>query len=204
VIVRTTYLEQLAVDDLVPAREPTEQAPITRVDDIAPEFSRYLYTAVGGDWHWLGRLSWTLQQWTDWLSRPGSETWVMWVHGAPAGYVELDATAVGADTHAEIAYFGLLPRYMGQGLGGHLLTHGMTQAWSLQDRFSALQPVSRVWVHTCSRRAPSPRQLLGARVPRLQDHRVRRRGARDADRPVAWSPLTVSAAPLPKSVQKDS
>jgi GNAT superfamily N-acetyltransferase len=154
VLVTTTYLEQRGPGDLVPAREPSVPASITRVDDLAPEFSRFLYTAVGGDWHWLDRLPWTLQQWTDWLSRPGSETWVAWINGAPAGYVELDAVTPDDGTHAEIAYFGLLPRYIGKGLGGQLLAHGIAQAWTLHERFSELPAVARVWVHTCTLDGP--------------------------------------------------
>jgi GNAT superfamily N-acetyltransferase len=154
VIVTTTYLEQRSPDDLVPAREPSLPASITRVDDLAPEFSRFLYTAVGGDWHWLNRLPWTLQQWTNWLSRPGAEDWVAWVNGAPAGYVELDAATHDDGTHAEIASFGLLPRYIGRGLGGRLLAHGITKAWTLHERFAELPRVTRVWVHTCTLDGP--------------------------------------------------
>ncbi len=58
VIVTTTYLEQRSPDCLIPARKPSAPASITRVDDLAPEFCRFLYTAVGGDWHWLDRLPW--------------------------------------------------------------------------------------------------------------------------------------------------
>ena len=150
----TTYLEQRSPDDLVPAREPSLPASVTRVDDLAPEFSRFLYTAVGGDWHWLNRLPWTLQQWTDWLSRPGAEDWVAWVNRAPAGYVELDAATHDDGTHAEIAFFGLLPRYTGRGLGGRLLAHGLTKAWTLHERFPELPRVTRVWVHTCTLDGP--------------------------------------------------
>jgi GNAT superfamily N-acetyltransferase len=154
VLVTTTYLEQRSPDDLLPARELPAAASITRVDDLAPEFCRFLFTAVGGDWHWLDRLPWTLQQWTDWVSRPGSETWIAWVNGAPAGYVELGAAAHDDGTHAEIVYFGLLPRYIGRGLGGPLLAHGVRKAWTLHERFPELPSVTRVWLHTCTLDGP--------------------------------------------------
>ena len=54
-----------------------------------PEFSRFLYTAVGGPWHWRGRLPWTWRQWEEWLGKPGLQTWVIYLHGTPAGYTEL-------------------------------------------------------------------------------------------------------------------
>ncbi len=84
VIVTTTHLEQDYPADLRAARETAEPALIGRVGELAPEFSRFLYTAVGGDWYWLDRRGWNLAEWVAWLSRPGSETWVAWFHGAPA------------------------------------------------------------------------------------------------------------------------
>jgi GNAT superfamily N-acetyltransferase len=149
-LVTTTYLEQTSPDDLLPARPPRQPCRIERVDVVSPEFCRFLYTAVGGDWYWTERLPWTWQQWTDWLSRPGSETWVLWSDHTPAGYVELDAQAGPQATQVEIAYFGLLPAFTGVGLGGHLLTAGIRHAWSLAERWPDLPPVDRVWVHTCS------------------------------------------------------
>jgi GNAT superfamily N-acetyltransferase len=75
---------------------------------------------------------------------------VLWLQGTPAGYVELDAQPSPGSTQVEIAYFGLLPRFIGRGLGGQLLTAGITNAWSLRDRWPELPPVDRVWVHTCT------------------------------------------------------
>jgi GNAT superfamily N-acetyltransferase len=61
------------------------------------------------------------------------------VRGAPAGFFELKAHADGG---VEIAYFGLLPEFIGRGLGKHLLTEAVERAWGLGAR--------RVWLHTCS------------------------------------------------------
>jgi len=46
------------------------------------------------------------------------------------------------DDNVEIAYFGLLARHAGQGLGAHLLTCAVERAWS--------SGAHRVWLHTCS------------------------------------------------------
>jgi GNAT superfamily N-acetyltransferase len=40
----------------------------------------------------------------------------------------------------EIAYFGLLPAFVGRGLGGYLLTVATERAWELAP--------PRVWLHT--------------------------------------------------------
>ncbi|MBV9314616.1 MAG: hypothetical protein JO100_13015 [Pseudonocardia sp.] len=76
VLVTTTYLEQRDLRNLVPARPPRQPAAIVRVDELAPEFARFPYTAVGADRHWADRLAWSIEQWTWWLTRPGSTTWV--------------------------------------------------------------------------------------------------------------------------------
>jgi GNAT superfamily N-acetyltransferase len=154
VLVTITSLQQLDPSELIPARAPRQPADLIRVGEVSPEFCRFLYTAVGSDWQWTDRLGWSLDQWTEWLSRPGTETWVGWINGTPAGYLELAAEIPDGTTHAEIVYFGLLPRFIGRGIGGQLLTEGIRKAWSLPTRFPGLPPVSRVWVHTCNLDGP--------------------------------------------------
>ena len=150
----TTYLEQTAPADLRPARTPGPAPRIELVGERSPEFNRFLYTTVGADWRWTDRLPWWVEEWDAWLAVPGRETWVMWVSGAPAGYVELDPRPGADGSHVEIAYFGLLPRFFGRGLGGHLLATVTGHAWRLAERWPRFAPVSRVWVHTCTLDGP--------------------------------------------------
>jgi GNAT superfamily N-acetyltransferase len=76
------------------------------------------------------------------LDAPGTRIDVLYADGVPVGYIELDRT--GDDI--EVAYFGLRPGYMGRGLGKHLLSWGIAQAWS--------EGPSRVWLHTCNLDGP--------------------------------------------------
>ena len=99
----------------------------------------FLYATVGGRWQWYYRLSWTREQWLAYLDRPEQETWVGYLRGAPAGYFELEYQAGDS---VEIVYFGLLPDFIGKGLGGILLSSAVQRAWDVGAR--------RVWVHTCS------------------------------------------------------
>lgn len=154
-MVTTTYLQQLSPSDLVPARAPRVDARVECVPNPEPELARSLYLAVGADWQWTDRLPWPRERWVQWLARPGVEIWLATVHGLPAGYVELDPRAETDGLGVEIAYFGLMPDYIGRGLGGHLLTTGLRAAWSLPERWPSLAPVSRVWLHTCSLDAPA-------------------------------------------------
>ncbi len=136
--VTTYYLEMLDPRALKP-KSPGEGAALVRVDPPMPELNRFFYTAVGGDWHWTDRLPWTWRQWFDYLSRPETQTWMLTVHGIPAGYAELEGDA---DGNVKIAYFGLLPAYIGKGHGGYFLSCAIEKAWAMNAR--------RVWVHTCS------------------------------------------------------
>ena len=133
------YLEMTDPHDMRPKRIKYDGLEIKQAEAPSPEFNRFLYTAVGGDWYWINRLNWTYQQWLEWVDRPEVETWVAYVSGTPAGYFELEAQSEGS---VEIAYFGLLPQFIGKGLGGHLLTVATERAWQMG--------ASRVWVHTCT------------------------------------------------------
>ncbi|MEU8581392.1 GNAT family N-acetyltransferase [Streptomyces abikoensis] len=151
--VTTWSLEQTSPADLLPAHVPDASSGI-RIERAAvpsPEFSRFLYTAVGGDIRWTDRLSWSYERWTAFLERPGTETWVAYEHGTPAGYVELDAQPEGA---VEIVYFGLIPHFRGRRIGGHLLSVGTARAWDLAERWPEREPTKRVWLHTCSLDGP--------------------------------------------------
>ncbi|MEW6320436.1 MAG: GNAT family N-acetyltransferase [Acidobacteriota bacterium] len=147
-------------DDLRPARRAAPSYTLTRVERPSPEFARFLFTAVGWPWKWYSRLSWDYARWHTHLERPGVEMWVAYVAGAPAGYFEL--VAEGPDV--EIAFFGLLPAFIGQGLGGVLLTAAVERAWRMG-------PTARVWLHTCDLDHPqalAAYQARGFRVYRSE------------------------------------
>ncbi|HEX4871611.1 MAG TPA: GNAT family N-acetyltransferase [Nevskiaceae bacterium] len=149
--VTTWYLEQRHPGARRPARLPQPLPLLMRAEPPSPAFSRFLYTAVGGDWYWRDRLGWSEARWQAYLADPAIQTWVAYVAGTPAGYVELarqplEGGAPG-ETQVEIAYFGLLPAFIGRGLGGWLLDQGLIAAWAQQPQ--------RVWVHTCSLDGPA-------------------------------------------------
>ncbi|MCZ7457311.1 GNAT family N-acetyltransferase [Streptomyces sp. WMMC940] len=151
ITVTTWSLEQTSSSDLRPAAEPSGDVRIVRAEVPSPEFSRFLYTAVGGDIDWTDRLGLTYAQWEETLTRPGVETWVAYERGTPAGYVELEAQEEGA---VEIVYFGLIPAFRGRRIGGHLLSYGTARAWDLAERWPGRVPTKRVWLHTCSKDGP--------------------------------------------------
>ncbi|MEV8115268.1 GNAT family N-acetyltransferase [Streptomyces xiamenensis] len=171
VTVTTWYLEQTEPREPGPARRPAPGAEV-RIERAAvpsPEFSRFLYTAVGQDVAWTDRLPWGLARWRAHLERPGVETWVVYERGTPGGFVELTAQDAGV---VEISYFGLLPAFRGRGLGGLLLAEGTARAWDLAGRWPDREPTRRVWVHTCSQDGEHALENYRRRGFRLYDTRV--------------------------------
>ncbi|MFI1396959.1 GNAT family N-acetyltransferase [Streptomyces sp. NPDC020681] len=151
ITVTTWSLEQTSPADQRPAAAPSDDVKIVRAEVHSPEFSRFLYTAVGGDIHWNDRLTMSYAQWEELLGRPGTETWVAYEKGTPAGYAELQAQDEGS---VEIVYFGLVPAFRGRRIGGHLLSYAVSRAWDLAERWPGLTPTKRVWLHTCSKDGP--------------------------------------------------
>lgn len=135
-----TYLEQTLPGDLRPAPLPGEDVTVVRVEDCAPSFWRRLYTEVGQAYHWIDRLGWTDSDIQNYLCDPAVSLWVLAVSGEVAGYFELRKHPEPATFSVEIAYFGLLPAYLGRGLGKYLLSEAATRAWELKP--------ARVWLHT--------------------------------------------------------
>ena len=137
--VTTWHLEMLDPSELNAAPAPPGSVDVRQAVKPTPELGRYLYTAAGGNWYWCDRLVWTYDQWLLRFGLPRVEVWVMYAAGTPAGFFELDGS-VAKDV--EIAYFGLMPQFIGRRLGGRLLTEAILRGWAMG--------AERVWVHTCS------------------------------------------------------
>ena len=144
VSVLRTYLEmrdpaQLRPAPLGPDRERAERVRVEAVRPCPVALYRALYRDVGEAYHWRDRLAWSDERLAEYLARDAVSVWVLRVGDEVAGYFELLA---GADGAVEIAYFGLVGRFIGRGLGKHLLTRAVEEAWRSGAR--------RVWLHTCT------------------------------------------------------
>jgi GNAT superfamily N-acetyltransferase len=142
--VTRTYLQMTSPSDLRGAPAPTDGVLVARIGECPPSFFRYLYEEVGRAHHWVDRLSWTDEQIRARLQDPAVSLHVLTVGESPAGYFELERHGDGS---VEVAYFGLLPEFLGRGFGKHLLTEAVQQAWGVG--------ASRVWVHTCTLDGPA-------------------------------------------------
>ena len=139
-----TFLEMLDAADFAdrPSADPDFQVREARIKQW--QVNRLLYQAVGENWYWLDKLTWTEQQWRDYAEADNLRTFTATVKESLAGYYELRQ---GDDAAVEIAYFGLMPRFIGQGYGGPLLSDAIRNAWDWQ--------AERVWVYTCSHDHPN-------------------------------------------------
>ena len=134
-----TYLEMTNPADLDGAASPSPGAIVERVEACPPAVWRRLYTEVGQPYHWVDRLGWTDAEITAYLADPALELWLLRDEGETGGYFELRAHPDGA---VEVAYFGLLPAFVGRGLGKFMLTRAVERAWA--------KGATRVWLHTSS------------------------------------------------------
>lgn len=140
------FLEMHSPAALQPASCPARDLQIAMMSVKQWEVNRFLYQFVGGDWSWSDRLVWTPAQWRACVDDPGFQTWLALSDGSLAGYYELRQQGRAV----EILYFGLCPGFIGQGLGGHLLTSAIRSAWAWN--------AERVWVHTCDKDHPAALQ----------------------------------------------
>ncbi len=138
-----TYLELRGRGQLRPGTPLPPTARIVRRESCSPAAYRRLYTAVGGPWHWRDRLAWDDATLAAHLASPDIAVFELLESGETAGYFELRRSS---PDEVEIAYFGLVPDFIGRGLGGALLTQAVREAW----RFGG----GRVWLHTCTLDSP--------------------------------------------------
>ncbi len=135
--VKTTYLQMLAPKDCA-TPPPCDGISILWAEKPTLSFYRFLYESVGKDWTWVDRLLMTDDQLRAIIHDELVEIHVLYVRGTPAGFAELDRRVSG---EVELAYFGLMPEFQGNGLGRYFLHWAVGKAWSHDP--------GRVWVHTC-------------------------------------------------------
>ncbi len=110
---------------------------LMRAHSPGAAFYRYLYDRVGEKWLWYERRAMDDDTLSAIVDDEWVEIYVLYVDGVPAGFAELDRRH---PPDIELAYFGLLPEFIGQGLGPYLLGSAIDIAWAHDPQ--------RLWVHT--------------------------------------------------------
>lgn len=119
-----------------------------RCEQIGVEAYRQLYQEVGSPWLWWLRHMMSDKALAKHLGRNTIEVHQLLVDGEVAGFFELDASYLPV---VNLNYFGLLPRFVGRGLGWSLLNYAVDTA------FEDASPTRRMSVNTCN--ADHPRAL---------------------------------------------
>ncbi len=139
-----TYVEMTEYNQFRPAYLADPDIIVMEAKFSLPDFYRFLYSAVGRDYVWNERLTWTDQQLYDYLASPALSLWVAYYRGTPAGFIELLRKA--PEPGIQVSCFGLIPAFHGRGLGKHLLSFGVQRAWD--------EKPERVWLDTCTLDGP--------------------------------------------------
>lgn len=134
-----TYLEMTAPPQRRSTMAPVGKLAILRAEHPTVSFYRYLYNTIGEAWTWTDRRQLDDEALRAIIHAPLVEIYVLYVAGVPAGYVELDRRR---EDNVELAYFGMVPEFMGRGLGSYFLDWGIWAAWAHEP--------ARVWVNTCT------------------------------------------------------
>ena len=138
--VTITYLEMTA-RPLPPRIEPPlhHRLALLRAHPPTLSFYRYLYDAIGRDWFWTDRKMLSDDELKAIVQDEKVEVFVLYADGTPAGAFELDRRIGGV---VDLAYFGIMPEFIGRRFGPYLLREALDLAWSYGP--------DRVTVNTCT------------------------------------------------------
>ena len=140
---KTTYWLEMNSEAAFRPSATDSRLQVCHVELPCPEFNWFLHQAVGGHYRWGGREAWGAAEWQEFVDRTEVETHVGYIRSTPAGYFELEKQD---DQSIRVLCFGLLPQFIGQGLGGPLLTEAVSRCWQLG--------ATRIWLTTCSHDHP--------------------------------------------------
>lgn len=154
----TWYLELLDKNDFKPKYLEDNKIQIIEAKIKDFRYNRFLYALVGESFAWTDKLAWSDDAWRAYAEADNLHTYVAYYDGTPAGYFELKWEE---NKNVKIVYFGLSSRFIGKGIGSHLLSTAIATAWKMN--------AIRVWVHTCSLDHPSALNNYKARGMTIYD-----------------------------------
>ncbi len=134
-----TFLEMTARPSALPPPRPKGKIALLRSERPPVHFYRYLYDAIGREYKWVDRKKLSDGELAAILDDTQVELYTLYVDGCPAGMAEFDFRIA---TIGQLAYFGLMPEFVGRKLGFFFLYHAVLNAWA--------KPVSKLLVNTCT------------------------------------------------------
>ena len=134
------YLEIKSLDELFEVKKPNEDYYLEKVMPSDYQLNKFFYKQIGKSHKWVDRLEWNDSNWIKYVSNKNVSTFVLKKKANIVGFFELIYHKDKSEI--EIAYFGLLDEYIGEKLGGYMLSEAIKKSFSFN--------IKRVWVHTCS------------------------------------------------------
>jgi GNAT superfamily N-acetyltransferase len=101
---------------------------------ISVQDYRNLYYGVGEKWYWLDRMVMPDDELFEKINAPNTDIFVFNVNNETAGFIEF----VIEEKFVEIQYFGLLPAFIGKGLGKYFLQWVIAKAWNYSPQWIQL------------------------------------------------------------------
>jgi len=138
--VKRNYLHINSLRDLKEGNKPSDDYSLSLIDPINFQINKFFYKSIGKNHKWKDRLSWSEEEWINYVSSKNVRTYIFKFKNDLVGFFELIFHYEKNET--EIAYLGILEEYQNKKLGSYLLSEAIKKSFS--------NNMHRVWVHTCS------------------------------------------------------
>ncbi len=139
---------QLKRDNKIPQQKTHELNPsVIHCVQISPSYYRFLYLEVGRPYLWCERANLNDHELSTLIHDPTCKIYHMLVAGVPAGFFEIKDQG---HKYFSLQYFGLVPQFVGKGLG----------PWLLNEAIGRMihEGASNLYVETCN--LDHPKALL--------------------------------------------
>lgn len=133
-----------------------------RLQENSRQLNFYMFRLVGSEYGWIDRFAWTHLDWQKYFTDNDVFFYLAYHKNTLIGYLEL---IHHASDEMEIVHFGLLPEFVGKGLGGYFLSQAIHAAWRFYP--------ARVFLNTCDTDHPSALQNYLKRGFKISETGVR-------------------------------
>lgn len=131
--IKVTFFEMYEKPKEIPSEKENVEFQLLR-KPVDPDIYLHYYSEVGKEHFWLDRLVMPKNELSDLINAPNIDIYIMKVGNQSAGYVEF----IIDKKFTEILYFGIMPAFIGKGLGKYALDWAINKAWSYNPQWIQL------------------------------------------------------------------
>ena len=121
------YLEIKSLNQLLEIKKPRGNYSLNQVFPNDFQLNKFFYKQIGKNYRWIDRLSWSDKKWINYVSSSNINTYILKHKDELAGYFE--QIIHRENNNSEIAYLGILEKYIGSKYGGFLLTEAIRNSF---------------------------------------------------------------------------